>query len=107
MPSWIADLVRLEGGDGVYRTATALGAGPRLIGGLIAAQALAAAAATVPPDRLPQSLHAYFIMGGRVGVDVEYTVETTREECHTVIERACLAIGVVAPSRITNAHEYG
>ena len=79
MPSWIADLVRLEGGDGVYRTATALGAGPRLFGGLIAAQALAAAAATVPPDRLPQSLHAYFIMGGRVGVDVEYTVETTRD----------------------------
>jgi acyl-CoA thioesterase len=79
MPSWIADLVRLEGGDGVYRTATALCAGPRLFGGLIAAQALAAAAATVPPDRLPQSLHAYFIMGGRVGVDVEYTVETTRD----------------------------
>lgn len=78
-PSWIARLVRLEGGDGGYRTATALGAGPRLFGGLIAAQALAAAAATVPADRLPQSLHAYFIKGGRVDVDVEYTVETTRD----------------------------
>jgi acyl-CoA thioesterase len=78
-PSWIARLVRLDGGDGVYRTATALGAGPRLFGGLIAAQALAAAAATVAADRLPQSLHAYFIAGGRVGVDVEYTVESTRD----------------------------
>ena len=35
------------------------------------AQALAAAAATIPGDRLPQSLHAYFIKGGRVGVDVD------------------------------------
>ena len=50
-----------------------------MFGGLIAAQALAAAAATVPPDRLPQSLHAYFIKGGRVGVDVVYTVELTRD----------------------------
>jgi len=78
MPSWIADLVRLDGGGTVFRTATALGAGPRLFGGLIAAQALAAAAATVDRARLPQSLHAYFIRGGRVGVDVEYVVETSR-----------------------------
>ena len=78
MPSWIAHLVRLNGDGCTFRTSMALGAGPRLFGGLIAAQALAAAAATVPPDRLPQSLHAYFIKGGRVGVDVEYTVELTR-----------------------------
>ena len=79
MPSWIADLVRLDGDGTVFRTATALGSGPRLFGGLIAAQALAAAAATVDSARLPQSLHAYFIRGGRVGVDVEYVVETTRD----------------------------
>lgn len=78
-PSWIARLVTLDGGGTTFRTAIALGAGPRLFGGLIAAQALAAAAATVPGDRLPQSLHAYFIKGGRVGVDVEYTVEITRD----------------------------
>ncbi len=30
-------------------------------------------------DRLPQSLHAYFIKGGRVGVDVVYIVEPTRD----------------------------
>jgi acyl-CoA thioesterase len=79
MPSWIARLVRLDGDGGTFRTSMALGAGPRLFGGLIAAQALAAAAATVPADRMPQSLHAYFIKGGRVGVDVEYTVEITRD----------------------------
>ena len=78
-PSWIARLVHLDGSGNTFRTANALGAGPRLFGGLIAAQALAAAAATVPTDRLPQSLHAYFIKGGRVGVDVEYTVENTRD----------------------------
>jgi len=86
-PSWIAELVRLDranadgtaDGTEVFRTSTALGAGPRLFGGLIAAQALAAAGATVAPDRLPQSLHAYFIRGGRVGVEVEYTVEKTRD----------------------------
>lgn len=79
MPSWIARLVQLEGGGCSFRTSMALGAGPRLFGGLIAAQALAAAAATVEADRLPQSLHAYFIKGGRVGVDVHYTVEITRD----------------------------
>jgi acyl-CoA thioesterase II len=82
-PSWIARLVRLDDisddGGPVFRTSNALGAGPRLFGGLIAAQALAAAGATVPSDRLPQSLHAYFIKGGRVGVDVVYTVEVTRD----------------------------
>lgn len=79
MPSWIADLVRLEPVGPGFRTSVALGSGGRLFGGLIAAQALAAAGATVGPDRLPQSLHAYFIKGGRVGVDVDYAVETTRD----------------------------
>lgn len=83
MPSWIADLVALESGGGSagtgYRTSVTFGAGGRLFGGLIAAQALAAAGATVGGGRLPQSLHAYFIKSGRVGVDVEYTVEQTRD----------------------------
>lgn len=79
MPSWIAELVRLDGSGSTFRTTASFGAGPRLFGGLIAAQALAAAGLTIEPDRLPQSLHAYFIKGGRVGVDVEYTVELTRD----------------------------
>lgn len=79
MPSGIAELVRLDGNGRSFRTSAAFGAGRRLFGGLIAAQALAAAGATVDPDRLPQSLHAYFIKGGRVGVDVEFSVELTRD----------------------------
>lgn len=51
----------------------------RLFGGLIAAQALAAAAATVEPTKLPQSLHAYFVRAGRPDVDVHYEVERTRD----------------------------
>ncbi|CAN3127087.1 acyl-CoA thioesterase [Mycobacterium sp. smrl_JER01] len=79
MPSWIADLVRLDGDGETFRSTAAFGAGGRLFGGLIAAQALAAAGSTVPSERLPQSLHAYFIKGGRVGIDVEYVVERTRD----------------------------
>lgn len=82
MPSWIARLVRLDSSDPggtIFRATNAQGAGPRLFGGLIAAQALAAAGTTVDSGRLPQSLHAYFIKGGRVGVDVDYTVEPTRD----------------------------
>ena len=79
MPSWIADLVRLDGSGESFHSTASFGAGNRLFGGLIAAQALAAAGATVDPGRFPQSLHAYFIKGGRVGVDVEYVVEITRD----------------------------
>jgi acyl-CoA thioesterase len=56
-------------------------AGPnsRLFGGLIAAQALAAAGKTVAPDKHPQSLHLYFVRGGQYGVDVELNVVRTRD----------------------------
>ncbi len=79
VPSWIADLVRLDARGDTFCTSVALGSEGRLFGGLIAAQALAAAGATVTRDRVPQSLHAYFIKGGRVGVDVVYIVEPTRD----------------------------
>lgn len=80
MPSWIAELVRLRGDGGAFTTTVAHGvAGGRLFGGLIAAQSLAAAAATVDSSRLPQSLHAYYIKGGRADVDVDFTVERTRD----------------------------
>ena len=38
---------------------------PTLFGGQVAAQALRAASFTVPSDRPPHSLHAYFIRPGR------------------------------------------
>src|SRR3954452_12288718 len=53
--------------------------GSRLLGGLIAAQSLAAAGATVAHDKHPQSLHLYFVRGGQYGVDVELNVVRTRD----------------------------
>ena len=52
--SWIADLVRLDARGDSFCTSVALGSEGRLFGGLIAAQALAAAGATVTRDRVPQ-----------------------------------------------------
>lgn len=51
----------------------------RLFGGLIAARALAAAGATVDAEKLPHSLHSYFIRGGQYGVDVTLSVERVRD----------------------------
>ena len=52
---------------------------PRLFGGQVAAQSLRAATLTVPSDRLPHSLHAYFIRPGRPGTPLELTVERARD----------------------------
>jgi len=52
---------------------------PRLFGGQVAAQALAAAGRTVPEDRPPHSLHGYFIRPGRPDVTLELVVERTRD----------------------------
>lgn len=52
---------------------------PRLFGGQVAAQSLRAATLTVPADRLPHSLHAYFIRPGRPGIPLELTVERARD----------------------------
>lgn len=80
MPSWISRLTDLEPtGSARFTTPVTLGSDGRLFGGLIAAQALAAAGATVGHDRIPQSLHAYFVRGGRVGVDVDYAVDVIRD----------------------------
>jgi acyl-CoA thioesterase II len=78
--SWIAGLLDFERRGDVFIAPNPAG-GPtsRLFGGLIAAQALAAAGATVDVDKLPQSLHLYFVRGGEYGVDVELQVERTRD----------------------------
>lgn len=79
-PSWIRQLLQFDrdGDCFVYREPRG-GPGSRLFGGMIAAQSLAAAGATVEAEKLPQSLHLYFVRGGRYGVDVEYQVERTRD----------------------------
>ena len=50
----------------------------RIFGGQVIAQALWAAAATVPAARPVHSLHAYFILGGRLDEPVRYEVDRVR-----------------------------
>ena len=80
-PSWLAQLLELERDGDVFIAREPAGSNMsgRLFGGLVAAQCLAAAGATVEPDKLPQSLHAYFVLGGKPDVDVELVVERTRD----------------------------
>jgi acyl-CoA thioesterase II len=51
----------------------------RVFGGQVLAQALMAAARTVPVTRVVHSLHAYFLRPGRIDVPILYDVETTRD----------------------------
>lgn len=53
--------------------------GGRVFGGLVAAQALWAAASTVEQSQRPHSLHAYFMRPGRLGVPIDHTVERSRD----------------------------
>ena len=78
--SWIAQLLQFDrAGDTFVAQQSEVGPGTRLFGGLIAAQALGAGGATVDPQKHPQSLHLYFVRGGRYGIDVEFHVERTRD----------------------------
>lgn len=52
----------------------------RVFGGQVAAQALTAAGRSVEePDRVPHSLHAYFLRGGDTAVPIVYDVERIRD----------------------------
>lgn len=66
-------------GDDVFTAITPAEGPPRLFGGQVAAQSLRAATLTVDADRLPHSLHAYFIRPGRPGIPLELTVERARD----------------------------
>ena len=62
---------------------TYVGASPRypwgrIYGGLVVAQALTAATATVDPEHHVHSLHAYFILGGVTNQPVRYEVDRLR-----------------------------
>jgi len=54
-------------------------AGKRAYGGLLAAQALAAACRTVTGDRVPTAVHVQFLRGGDAGEPVRYQVERTHD----------------------------
>ena len=53
--------------------------GKRAYGGLLAAQALAAACRTVSTDRVPTNLHVQFLRGGDAGTAVRYQVDEVHD----------------------------
>ncbi len=78
----LAELLELEQLDrDLFRGENEDGAGKRLslYGGQVAAQALRAAGMTVPQDRLPHSLHGYFLRPGRVDRQVILHVDRDRD----------------------------
>lgn len=75
----VMDLEVIE--DDIYRgrNENRKGMGPRLFGGQVLGQALAAASRTVEADRPCHSLHAYFMRPGDPAVPVLYNVERIRD----------------------------
>lgn len=76
----LADVLELEPLDrDLFRSVTTFQERYPLFGGQVAAQALLAAGRTVPAERLPHSLHGYFLRPGDSGRPVVFTVERDRD----------------------------
>ncbi|MGW1839327.1 acyl-CoA thioesterase [Streptomyces sp. BBFR2] len=76
----LLDLLDLERIDqDIFRGTSRASLVPRVFGGQVAAQALVAAGRTVPADRPPHSLHAYFLRPGDPGAPIVYTVDRIRD----------------------------
>ncbi|MFW6720529.1 acyl-CoA thioesterase [Streptomyces sp. MAR4 CNY-716] len=73
----LLDLEQIE--QDIYRGHSRTAVVPRVFGGQVAAQALVAAGRTVPADRPPHSLHAYFLRPGDPGAPLVYTVDRIRD----------------------------
>ncbi|MEV4341139.1 acyl-CoA thioesterase II [Streptomyces sp. NPDC049590] len=73
----LLDLEQIE--EDIFRGRSRSAVVPRVFGGQVAAQALVAAGRTVPADRLPHSLHAYFLRPGDPGAPIVYTVDRIRD----------------------------
>ncbi|MFC9732910.1 acyl-CoA thioesterase [Streptomyces roseolus] len=73
----LLDLERIE--QDIFRGQSRSAIVPRVFGGQVAAQALVAAGRTVPADRLPHSLHAYFLVPGDPGAPIVYEVDRIRD----------------------------
>ena len=74
----VAGLVRLltvaPDGENAFKGNQQPGGIGRVFGGQVIAQALQAAQASAPEGMEAHSLHAYFLRGGREGVDIDYSV---------------------------------
>ncbi|MFF0625415.1 acyl-CoA thioesterase [Streptomyces sp. NPDC004296] len=76
----LLDLLDLEPIEqDIFRGRSRASVVPRVFGGQVAAQALVAAGRTVPADRPPHSLHAYFLRPGDPGAPIVYTVDRIRD----------------------------
>jgi acyl-CoA thioesterase-2 len=76
----LEELVTLKPiGEGVFEAPMLPHPPPRLFGGQLVAQALAAALQTVPVERLAHSIHVHFLRAGDGRVPMHFAVETLRE----------------------------
>jgi acyl-CoA thioesterase-2 len=78
-PSLVELLTLAQLGPDSFRADLVYDTGGFLYGGQVAAQALRAAAHTVPGERLPHSLHCYFVRAGDSRKPTEYRVERDRD----------------------------
>jgi acyl-CoA thioesterase-2 len=63
----------------LYQGPNLTGPRARVYGGQVLAQATVAAGRTVPDDRLPHSLHGYFLRAGDPTIPIEFSVERLRD----------------------------
>ncbi|PPJ33497.1 acyl-CoA thioesterase II [Nocardia nova] len=76
----LLDLLDLEPVDrGLFRSTAVFDGPPRIYGGQIAAQALHAAGRTVAPERVPHSLHCYYLRSGATSRPVMFRVDEDRD----------------------------
>ena len=88
----ILDLLDLEYiEENLYRASAVFDEPRRLYGGQVAAQALYAAGRTVPAERLPHSLHGYFLRPGSTVRPTVFQVERDRDG-HSFSGRRVVAI---------------
>ena len=88
----ILDLLDLEYiEENLYRASPVFREPHRLYGGLVAAQAVYAAGRTVPAERLPHSLHGYFLRPGSTARPTVFQVERDRDG-HSFSARRVVAI---------------
>ena len=83
MPESVDELVTLldleEIEVGLFRATQPRTSLQRVFGGQVLAQALMAAARTVPSERTVHSLHGYFLVAGRTDLPIVYDVEAVRD----------------------------
>jgi len=75
----IASLSLAGSGADRFQSALPAQAWQRLFGGEVFAQAMTAASHTVGADRLPHSMHGYFLRAGRPDIPIDYRVERDRD----------------------------